>query len=189
MVYARDVSGQELTFILSGMLWRDSLIMMDRETKTLWSHVTGEALRGVFKGRRLEAIPVVQTTWERWRTAHPGTQVLVKDKTIRGSAYDEYRTDPTRFGITRARRAVGKLPGKELVHGTVIHGSAVAVTDEALKKKKKREATVSGHKVVFRRSPDGGTRAFEADSGKELPVTVAFWFAWISFYPETELIP
>jgi hypothetical protein len=188
VVYARSVNGQELSFAASGMLWRDSLVMMDRQTKTLWSHVTGEALRGHFEGRRLERIPAVQTTWERWRAAHPDTLVLAKERPTRGSVYDEYRADPKRFGILRARRAVGKLPGKTLIHGTVVGGSAVAIADRLLEEQTEREAQVSGGKVVFRRSPDGGTRAYEVGSGNELPVTRAFWFAWIAFYPETELI-
>jgi len=188
VVYARRVDGRDLTFIVSGMLWRDSLVMMDRETETLWSHVTGEALRGPLAGKRLEAIPVVQTTWDRWRTAHPGTSVLVKDEPVRGSVYERYHTDPARFGLTRSRRAVKRLPGKTLVHGTVIDGSAVAIVDGLLQKSEEREAQVDDHTVSFRMSADGGTRAFEADSGEELPVTVAYWFAWISFYPGTELV-
>jgi hypothetical protein len=30
--------------------------------------------------------------------------------------------------------------------------------------------------------------AREISSGKELPVTQAYWFAWIAFYPGTRLI-
>ena len=47
------MNGKELTFMVSGMLWRDSLVMQDRETETLWSHVTGEAIRGPLKLRIL----------------------------------------------------------------------------------------------------------------------------------------
>lgn len=189
MVYARRVDGRDLTFIVSGMLWRDSLIMMDRETETLWSHVTGKAIRGPLKGRRLEMLPVAHTTWKEWLAAHPDTRVLAKDAPVKGSVYQSYHSDPERFGITRAKRAISRLPGKALVHGTVVNGSAVAVADKALTEKtKEREAEVSGRKIVFRRSPDGGIRAFEAESGRELPVTRAYWFAWITFYPGTQLI-
>ena len=62
MVYARRVGDRTLTFIVSGKLWRDSLIMIDRETETLWSHVTGEAIHGELKGKRLESMPVAYTT-------------------------------------------------------------------------------------------------------------------------------
>jgi hypothetical protein len=69
-----------------------------------------------------------------------------------------------------------------------VTGEAVAVTDEAMRAAKQRKTTVSGRKVVFRRSPDGSVRAFEARSNNEIPVTRAFWFAWIAFYPGTLLV-
>jgi hypothetical protein len=188
VVYARRVNGKDLTFMVSGMLWRDSLVMLDRETETLWSHVTGEALRGPLKGKKLEALPVVQTTWERWLKTHPDTQVLAKDEAVDGPAFAAYQSDPERFGLGRAKRAIEKLPGKALVHGTVVSGAAVAVTEAAMEKAPEREASVTGKKVLFRRTPDGGIRAFDGKSGKELPVTRAYWFAWIAFYPGTQLI-
>jgi hypothetical protein len=188
VVYARQVDGRELSFIVSGMLWRDSLIMMDRETETLWSHVTGEAIHGPLAGKRLEAIPVAHTTWEQWKAAHPDTLVMTKDVPVRGSVYEGYHNDPERFGITRARRAVKKLPGKALVHGAVVDGSAVAIADSVFKDTTEHEAQQSGSKIVFHRTSDGATRAFEVESGKELPVTQAYWFAWIAFYPGTQLV-
>jgi hypothetical protein len=188
VVYARRVGDRTLTFIVSGKLWRDSLIMMDRETRTLWSHVTGEAIHGELKGTRLEAMPVAYTTWERWKAKHPDTLVLMKDEPVNGSPYEAYQNDPERFGMTRAKRVIEKLPGKAVVHGAVVGGEAVAVTDQAMQEKKRRKATVSGREILFRRSADGAIRAFEADSENEIPVTRAYWFAWIAFYPGTQLL-
>ena len=45
IVYERTVAGRTLTFGVSGMLYRDALVMYDRETDTLWSHVDGRASR------------------------------------------------------------------------------------------------------------------------------------------------
>ena len=188
MVYARRVGDRTLTFIVSGKLWRDSLIMMDRETETLWSHVTGEAIHGELKGTRLERVPVAYTTWKKWKAKHPDTRVLIKEEPIVGSRYERYQNDPERFGITRAKYVIEKLPGKAVVHGAVVEGDAIAVTDEAMQKTKKMKATVAGQSIRFRRSADGAVRAFDADSGDEIPVTRAYWFAWISFFPGTQLI-
>lgn len=188
MVYARKVDGQELTFVVSGMLWRNSLILMDQETETLWSHVTGEALRGPLAGKRLQALPVVHTTWKKWRTTHPDTQLLKKDRSVTQSQYESYHADPDKFGLSRAKTAIEKLPGKSLIHGTVVDGKAVAIADGAIGKDEKREIKVAERTIHFRRTADGGVRAFETKSGKELPVTVAYWFAWISFYPNSQLV-
>jgi len=188
VVYARRVGDRTLTFIVSGKLWRDSLIMMDRETETLWSHVTGEAIRGELKGARLESMPVAYTTWGKWKAEHPDTLVLTKEEAVDGSPYEGYQNDPERFGITRAKRVIEKLPGKAVVHGAVVGGQAVAVTDQTMQKAEQRETTVSGRKILFRRSADGAVRAFEAESKNEIPVTRAYWFAWIAFYPGTQLL-
>ena len=44
VVYDRTVGSQTLTFGVSGMLFRDALVMFDRETDTLWTHVDGRAM-------------------------------------------------------------------------------------------------------------------------------------------------
>ena len=43
-MYAREFEGRELSFGVSGKLLMNALIIYDRETDTLWSQFTGEAL-------------------------------------------------------------------------------------------------------------------------------------------------
>ena len=76
-MWSRSVDGQEYTFGVSGKLWRNGLVMYDHQTDTLWSGVTGEALQGPLKGKRLQvrtAGPKVR--WRDWRAAYPQGQVL-----------------------------------------------------------------------------------------------------------------
>ena len=68
-MYARpEIEGQTTTLGVSGMHWRDALIMYDRASKSLWSQVLGEAVAGPEKGRKLEEIPSELTTWTDWKT-------------------------------------------------------------------------------------------------------------------------
>ena len=60
-MYASQVESRKLTFSVSGMLWNRSLVMLDQETKSLWSHILGQAMRGPLKGTRLEVIPSTMT--------------------------------------------------------------------------------------------------------------------------------
>ncbi|MBD3181238.1 DUF3179 domain-containing protein [Candidatus Poribacteria bacterium] len=76
MVYASAVNGQVLNFSVSGMLWNRSLVMQDQETKSLWSHILGRAMRGQLKGTELELIPAKVVTWGAWKNQHPETTVL-----------------------------------------------------------------------------------------------------------------
>jgi hypothetical protein len=52
--------------------------MYDRETNSLWHHMSGEPVVGPLAGSglRLAVLPVVITTWKEWRAAHPDTVVL-----------------------------------------------------------------------------------------------------------------
>jgi hypothetical protein len=189
-VYAREVAGRELTFLVSGKLWRNSLIMQDEETGTLWSHITGEALEGELAGMTLEVVESVQADWQRWRDRHPQTRLLVKDTDITGSRYADYLDDPERTGLFRAQWLTGRLPGKTLVYGIHDGPRAAAVTDDFLVDGRAREIELGDRTVHVRRGEDGGVRAWHATGdGQTEPIDVleVFWFAWSGFYPHTEV--
>jgi len=160
VVHARTVGDRELTLIVSGKLWRNSMIMQDRETGTLWSHVTGAALEGPLEGRRLDSIAMVQTSWEAWQNAHPETTVLKKSSEVRGSRYQSYFDDPEKTGIFRAVWLRQKMPGKTLVHGLTSGLHALAVTDGRLVPGAVVNSMVGEQAVVLLRGADGGVRAW-----------------------------
>lgn len=58
------------------MLINDSFVMYDKGTDSLWVHVTGEAVFGPLKGKKLKFIPSTVTTWEAWKQRFPRTRVL-----------------------------------------------------------------------------------------------------------------
>lgn len=63
------------------MLWNRSLVMMDQETESLWSHILGRAMQGDLEGTELESLPSVMTTWGAWKRDHPETTVLNLSRT------------------------------------------------------------------------------------------------------------
>ncbi len=167
MVYVREVDDTTLTLIVSGKLWRNSLIMMDEETGTLWSHVTGEAMGGELAGEYLEDLPVVQTTWSWWKQKFPGTLVLKKDEEIRSSRYERYFKDPDRTGtgMFTVEWLRDRMPAKTKVHGIARGPYALAVTDERLGPGEIVNAEVGPDPVVMVRAGDGGVRAYLAKAG------------------------
>jgi hypothetical protein len=185
VVHVRQLGDTTYTFIVSGKLWRNSLIMMDEQTGSLWSHVTGEALDGALKGRRLEILPAIQTTWRKWALEHPEAKLLKKEEEVRSSQYQSYFDDPDRAGMFRGNWLHDRLPGKELVHGIVVGPHALAVSDFALGPQDTLKAELGGKPLIVLRAPDGGVRAYVDEGGEELLVRPAFWFAWSSFYPNT----
>lgn len=91
IVYERQVNGRTLTFVVSGMLWKRTLVMMDLETRSLWSLLVARAMAGPLEGQELTALPSKMTTWEAWRTEHPETTVLNISRTSREFVKDYYR--------------------------------------------------------------------------------------------------
>lgn len=127
-MYARPLhQGKPLTFGVSGMLWRSSLIMFDRETRSLWSHITGEAVAGPLQGTKLTKLPAVHTTWGFWRGNHPDTEVLEK----RGSS----RRTPHLF---ESAYALGLVVGDE----------AFGFPFDALKRAPLAQLTVAGRRLL-----------------------------------------
>ena len=80
-MYSRKVSGKTLTFGVSGKLWKNALIMYDRETKTLWSHLTGEAVYGPMQGEKLTMLSSVpKVKWKDWKTSSKDRHAKGKTK-------------------------------------------------------------------------------------------------------------
>jgi len=103
---AKAPDGGRRTFGTSGLLYRSNKLMFDRETRTLWSQMTGEAVVGsqagslAAKPERLAALPMTLTTWGEWRTLHPDTTVLQLD--ARYGARWGYRYTPGAANQARA---------------------------------------------------------------------------------------
>jgi hypothetical protein len=53
--------------------------LIDRESGSTWSAITGEALSGPLAGRKLKPIPAMIITWDRWKTLHADSWVLAED--------------------------------------------------------------------------------------------------------------
>ncbi len=115
-MYARTVNGKVLTFGVSGKLVRNSLIMYDRETHSLWSHLTGGAIQGPLQGARLQIVSATQTTWAAWRRAHPDTLVLPHDYAGQADQYASYFRSGD-AGILGRKRQDDRLPVKAKVLG------------------------------------------------------------------------
>lgn len=75
-MYRRRLDDRVLSFGHAGILYENSFVMYDRETDSLWVHVTGEAAFGPLKGKRLEFMPSTVTSWANWKRNYPHTRVL-----------------------------------------------------------------------------------------------------------------
>ncbi len=103
-------------FGVSGKLIMNGMVMFDRETDTLWSHITGEAFKGPLKGSKLSAVPVTHTHWQEWVDQYPDTKVLDKGGRYVFDSYDGYYQSG-RKGVLGSTINDPRLSPKELVVG------------------------------------------------------------------------
>ncbi len=102
-MYARQVAGREVNLAVSGMLWEMSLVIVDQETNSLWSHILGEAMRGPLTGNKLTVIPSVMTDWNSWKTSYPETSVVVLSRTTDTYTRNmQLQADDVLIGFVRA---------------------------------------------------------------------------------------
>ena len=95
-MYDRVLDGKQFTFVVSGLLWNNSLVMKDLETKSLWSHLWGKSMEGEMQDSQLKTIPSLLTTWDKWKALHPNSTSLILDRTSRKFTSHLYR-DPADF--------------------------------------------------------------------------------------------
>ena len=76
-VFDRSTGGRTLTFDLAEAPDRPELIvaLRDRETGSLWSGVTGEAVEGSLTGERLTVVPTTPVFWFAWADFFPDSEL------------------------------------------------------------------------------------------------------------------
>jgi hypothetical protein len=176
-VYARQVEGTVYTFGVSGKLIRNAMVMYDHQTRSLWSHFLGQAVKGELVGTVLDFVPVTHTTWAAWRELNPDTLVLDKRGRSSRDSYQSYYTNGSAGVIGESVRAE-RLPRKERVVGvagatgvkaysfsaleltpvvndTFADLDVVVLLDAAIQTGLAYSRTVEGRTLTFDLAPDG----------------------------------
>ncbi|HVR69402.1 MAG TPA: DUF3179 domain-containing (seleno)protein, partial [Vicinamibacteria bacterium] len=126
--FRRELDGRVLSFEVAGV-YNGTIILRDRETRTLWAPFSGKALEGPLAGRRLERIPLSLTRWAEWRSRHPHTGVIWGPAQVRGGHGSWY--EPGKWGIVGEMGATltswdPRLPENVLVYGLEVPGGSRA---------------------------------------------------------------
>jgi hypothetical protein len=130
------------------MLFRDGLVMYDRETDNLWTHVDGKGIKGSLAGRVLEIVPSVHATWKEWKTLYPDSLMLKKRGAPR-SVYESYNRDPNKIGISGRRIRDTRLPPKERIIGVRTEKDARAFVEKDVREARLVQADVGTLPVVL----------------------------------------
>lgn len=108
--------------------------MYDHQTRSLWSHITGEAIQGPLKGKRLKLlVSMPQIAWKTWQTNYPNTSVLsvpFRDgmrESLSRDSYQRYHTSQD-TGVSGTEYTDSRLPNKSLVIGVQLQTKAAGNT-------------------------------------------------------------
>ncbi|HVS62284.1 MAG TPA: DUF3179 domain-containing protein [Thermoanaerobaculia bacterium] len=163
---ARD-GDEPLTFGTSGLLYRSNKLMIDRQSGSLWSNLTGEAVVGAAAeaaGARLEMLPVTLTTWRRWLEAHPETTVAEPDPDFGkrfGYDYTEGAADRRREGVSfPVWQKSDRFDDKAEVLAIRLDGRSKAYELEALTAAGLLNDTLGDVPLLVLIAADGGARAY-----------------------------
>lgn len=190
MAFDPVVRGQRRIFGVSGLLYNSDVLMYDRGTESLWSQIARRAVTGPLLGSTLELLPLVHTTWGRWRREHPDGLVLSRgtghERDYDRDPYLTYASDPGALFPVSHRDP--RLPEKELVLGVEREGAVTAFPLSALEGGPRPVRARVGREDVFVYWFRDSWTAFATDTkGRRIPATIAYWFAWSAFHPDTHV--
>lgn len=195
MAFSSHVEDQQLNFGVSGLLYNNDLLFYDHATESLWSQIERRAISGTFVGSELKQLYLEHTSWSAWRDRHPNTKVLSENqgfkRNYRHDPYTGYDTSSQVFFKT-LRNAPSEFHSKEKVLGLSIGKLSKAYPFSELRKHGKAsfEDSLAGvrYKVMWDAAAQSATLlALEEQAHAVVTPTVAYWFAWYNFHPESAI--
>ena len=189
VIFRADVGGANLSFGVSGLLYKSDVLLYDRETESLWSQILRRAVSGPMKGAKLESLPVVHTTWRDWKARHPQSKVL---STETGHRRDYTRSPYGGYDKSRALYfPVGpdapRYHPKEPTLGVEIGGAFKAYPFSELRKNNASEFTDKVGETLVTIIWRADEESAELHPHPDAEFLRLFWFAWYAFHPETEI--
>ena len=163
--------------------------MYDHQTKSLWLQVRRRAVTGPMTGTKLKRLPSTVTSWKKWRTKHPQTEVLsLKTGYLRdynNDPYEEYYESKT--GMFSFLRPGPGARDKELVIGVEMGGKARAYSLAMVRGMKEINDTINGRKIRVRFNPATDFVTVQDEEGQTVDHILTYWMVWKGIYPETKI--
>jgi hypothetical protein len=183
-VWESAIDGKVLHFSLFGIN-NQNFIMQDRETKSWWQQVSGEAIHGPMKGKRLKLVDHDELTFATWKSEDKNTRVLRADPEIAAAGkYADADWEERMKSVPVVINPKGEgLTARSLIIGLKIGSSSKAYPFDLLKKQKLILDSIGGEPVfvvlhadgksvrAFKRKINGSVHDFFQVDGKDFQLT------------------
>ena len=181
-MYDRRSAGRTLTFDFGEGLVDDNLLVVDRETDSIWSQLDGKAIAGPLSGTPMRVVPALQTSWKHWTTLHPETLVLTVPG-IEGRTY--------RYSDLRGPLGLGLSFGEVALFAPIDHLARVP-EDRKVRLRPSDVPTplvsLGGQAALLHVLPEART-AWAVDlEGDLLPGVLAYQSGWLAFHPDSSIL-
>lgn len=191
IAFERKVNGVITELGISGKLHDSDLVMYDRYEGNLWQQITGEAIvgPGARRNEKLKPVLLGTTTWRKWRTEFPTTQVLSRNTGF-SRDYDQYpygtyeQDDQLLFGVKGLNKS---LQIKTVVYGIEVNGKSKAYPLSIFDNKAVIEDSLGDIKLKLEKTDSGEIKVTNLETNKDIIPLRLFWFAWAAFHPDTQL--
>jgi hypothetical protein len=135
-VWESVVDGKKLTFHLAGIN-NQNFIMRDDETGTWWQQVSGEAIHGPLKGRKLTPVYNDELTFAVWKRENRQGRVLKPDERVkRNYEAADWEEQYAKFRVVTPVDPNDKLSPRTLIAGLMVNGRSAAYPLPALEKQR-----------------------------------------------------
>ena len=170
-MWATTVDGRKLSFHLAGIN-NQNFIMRDEETGSWWQQVTGEAILGPLKGKKLEPIFHEELTFATWKREHPRGRVLKpEEQVLRAGRYAPANWEERTATMPVATNVKDEtMPPRTLVAGLALGQSSKAYPVSAIEQQSPILDTLGGVPLLIVLGDDRrSVRVFErAVDGRKL---------------------
>ena len=155
-MWKRETNGLVLTFHLAGIN-NQNFLMRDEQTGSYWQQITGAAVSGPLRGRRLELVPSDELSFGLWAAEEPGGTVL-QGVAKYASQYAEkdweahIQKEPTTLSFADPARG---LKPRTLLLGIHAFGASRAFDYKEVVREKLVLDRVGGEPILLLVGPDG----------------------------------
>ena len=187
-MYDRNVGEHTLSFGVSGRLHHSNLLLYDRQTDSLWSQISAEAVAGRMTGAKLRTVPFMMMTWREWRQQHPHSRVVVERRVpaVFSALGKTLQTLLSPLGgIHWPLSARPQTALDELVLGVTMGEVQKAYPLDMLARVAPLTDTMAGAEVRLIFGPGSAFAYAEKITGERLPSIVTYRATWTAFYPHS----